>query len=98
MPAHRCLLLLCLVAGAVAADLATPISGARVYFTPGDDTERAVVAELGKATTTILVQTYSFTSVPIARALTDAQQRGVAVRVLSDKENESAKYTALDWT
>jgi len=80
-----------------AVEIAQPVAGARVYFTPGDDAQAAVVAEIGKAKATVLVQTYSFTNVPIAKALAEAFARGVAVRVISDKENETSKYTALDF-
>lgn len=78
-------------------EIASPVTGARVYFTPGDDAQGAAVAEIGKAKASILVQTYSFTSVPIAKALAAAHERGVKVRVLSDRENETSKYTALDF-
>jgi phosphatidylserine/phosphatidylglycerophosphate/cardiolipin synthase-like enzyme len=37
------------------------------------------VKTLGDAKRTILVQAYSFTSAPIAKALLDAHQRGVRV-------------------
>lgn len=82
---------------AEAVEIGTPVAGVKVYFTPGDDAQGAAVAEIAKAKASILVQTYSFTSVPIAKALADAHARGVKVRVLSDRENETSKYTALDF-
>lgn len=88
-------LLPCLMAPAWSED-GVP-AAVRVYFTPGDDAQGAAVAEIGGAVRTILVQTYSFTSVPIARALVAAHDRGVVVRVISDRENETARYTALDY-
>jgi phosphatidylserine/phosphatidylglycerophosphate/cardiolipin synthase-like enzyme len=80
-----------------AAEISNPIAGARVYFTPGDDAEGATCAEIAKAKASILVQTYSFTSVPIAKALAAAAERGVRVQVISDADNEQSRYTALDF-
>lgn len=50
--------------------------------------------ELNGARRTVDVQAYSFTSQPIARALVQAEQRGVQVRAVLDKSNASQKYTA----
>jgi len=46
------------------------------------------------AKTQILVQAYSFTSAPIAKALVDAHKRGVQVLAVLDKSNETEKYSA----
>ena len=46
----------------------------QVYFSPKGGCTEAVVANLDKATNTILVQAYSFTSAPIAKALVDAKK------------------------
>jgi len=37
----------------------------------------------------ILIQAYSFTSAPIAKALVEAKQRGVRVEAILDKSNDS---------
>jgi phosphatidylserine/phosphatidylglycerophosphate/cardiolipin synthase-like enzyme len=50
-----------------------------VYFSPNGGATDAVVREVNAATTQILVQAYSFTSAPIAKALVDAHKRGVHV-------------------
>ena len=55
-------------------------------FTPWDDAEGAIVRALGEARRSIHVQAYLLTSRSIARALQDAQARGVAVEILADKE------------
>jgi phosphatidylserine/phosphatidylglycerophosphate/cardiolipin synthase-like enzyme len=57
----------------------------------------AVVKELGNAKTSVLVQAYSFTSVPIAKALVDAHKRGVKVEVILDKSQKGEKYTSADF-
>ena len=58
----------------------------------------AIVREISKAKTEILVQAYSFTSRDIAKALVDAKKRGVHVDIILDKSNRSAKYSAGDFT
>lgn len=57
-----------------------------VLFTPWDDAEGAIVRALGEAKQSIHVQAYLLTSRSIAKALQDAQARGVAVEVLADRE------------
>lgn len=49
--------------------------------------------ELGQTKTSVLVQAYSFTSAPIAKALLDAHKRGVKVQVILDKSQRKEKYT-----
>lgn len=65
-----------------------------VYFSPRGGVTDVVVAELGKARSTVLVQAYSFTSAPIAKALVDAHKRGVKVRVILDKSQRTEKYSS----
>jgi phosphatidylserine/phosphatidylglycerophosphate/cardiolipin synthase-like enzyme len=48
-----------------------------VCFTSGGNCTALIVQALGNAKRTILVQAYSFTSAPIAKALLDAHKRGV---------------------
>ncbi len=68
----------------------------RVYFSPSGGCTEAVVGELVKAKKTVLVQAYSFTSAPIARALVDAHNRGVNVTVILDKSQRTEKYSEAD--
>jgi len=42
----------------------------------------------------VLVQAYSFTSVPIAMALVKAHRRGVKVQVILDKSQRTEKYSS----
>ena len=53
----------------------------QVYFSPDGGCTEAIVRELGKAKFTVLVQAYSFTSAPIAKALVDAEKRGVKIHL-----------------
>jgi len=65
-----------------------------VSFSPNGGATDAVVHEVNAATHQILVQAYSFTSAPIAKALIDAHKRGVKVLAVLDKSNETEKYSA----
>jgi hypothetical protein len=73
-----------------------PFSPARVavYFSPQGGATDAVVRELKGAQTQVLMQAYSFTSVPIAKALVEAHKRGVKILAVLDKSNETGKYSA----
>jgi len=60
----------------------TPI---QVYFSPNGGATDAIVTEIGKAKSEILmIQAYSFTSRDIAKALVDAHKRGVRTEIILD--------------
>lgn len=61
-----------------------PTPAISLHFSPRGGCTDAIIAELATAKESVLVQAYSFTSAPIARALTDAQKRGCDVRVILD--------------
>jgi phosphatidylserine/phosphatidylglycerophosphate/cardiolipin synthase-like enzyme len=69
----------------------------QVFFSPKGGCAAAVVNNLNRATNSVLVQAYSFTSAPIAQALVDAHKRGVTVEVILDKSNRTANYSAADF-
>ena len=75
----------------------TTLSAVTVCFTPGGNCTDAIVQALGDAKRTILVQAYSFTSAPIAKALLDAHKRGVQVQVILDKSQRTEKYSSADF-
>jgi phosphatidylserine/phosphatidylglycerophosphate/cardiolipin synthase-like enzyme len=81
-----------------AIDIPLNNATAQVYFSPHGGATEAIVKEIGKAKSEVLVQAYSFTSKDIAKALTDAQKRGIHVEIILDKSNRSAKYSAVDFT
>jgi phosphatidylserine/phosphatidylglycerophosphate/cardiolipin synthase-like enzyme len=84
-------LLLCLLAvSLVAADV-------RVYFSPKGGCTEAIVKEIGAARSEILVQAYSFTSAPIAKALVEAKKRGIQVIAILDESNETGKYSGASF-
>ena len=68
-----------------------------VYFSPKGGCTQAIINELDKAKSSILVQAYSFTSAPIAKALLNAHKRGVRVDVLLDKSQRTQKYSSADF-
>jgi phosphatidylserine/phosphatidylglycerophosphate/cardiolipin synthase-like enzyme len=68
-----------------------------VYFSPHGGCTDAIVKELGRARGEVLVQAYSFTSAPIAKALLDAHKRGVKVEVILDKSQRREKYSSSDF-
>jgi phosphatidylserine/phosphatidylglycerophosphate/cardiolipin synthase-like enzyme len=81
-----------------AIDIQLKDATAKVYFSPHGGATEAIVKEIGKAKSEVLVQAYSFTSKDIAKSLTDAQKRGIHVEIILDKSNRSEKYSAADFT
>ena len=70
----------------------------QVCFSPplpqGCDPTQTVIQALNSARHQILVQAFSFTSAPIAKAIIDARKRGVDVRIILDKSNARRGYSA----
>jgi phosphatidylserine/phosphatidylglycerophosphate/cardiolipin synthase-like enzyme len=75
----------------------TTPSAVTACFTPGGNCTEAIVQALSGAKRTVLVQAYSFTSAPIAKALLDAHTRGVQVQVILDKSQRTEKYSSADF-
>jgi phosphatidylserine/phosphatidylglycerophosphate/cardiolipin synthase-like enzyme len=73
---------------------ASPIE---VYFAPGSEPIEAIVRELNSAKKTVHLQAYSFTSTDVAKALTDAEKRGVKVVAILDRSNRTKNYSAADF-
>lgn len=72
---------------------APPAGSIEIGFSPGS-AEALVVKTIRDARKEIVVAAYSFTSKPIAQALLDAKRRGVAVAVVMDKSNKTARYSS----
>jgi len=72
----------------------TPIN---LYFSPNGGCTTAIINEINNAKSEILVQAYSFTSAPIAKALVDAYKKGVKVQVILDKSQRTAHYTSASF-
>lgn len=80
-----------------AAPLVAAASGLEVWFSPKGGCTEAVVKELDGARKTVLMQAYSFTSAPIAKALVEAYRRGVKVEAILDKSQDTERYSEADF-
>ena len=81
--------------GAAQALPAAHEDGISCYFSPHGGCTDAIVAEIERAQHEIMVQAYSFTSHPIARALIDAHRRGVKVTIVLDR-SELKEHSLAD--
>jgi len=66
----------------------------RAFFSPNGGCTQAIIDEIDSAKSEILVQAYSFTSAPIAKALVHAHKRGVKVVAILDKSQKTAQYSS----
>ena len=66
----------------------------QVYFSPHGGCTEAIIKQIDNAKSEILVQAYSFTSTPIAKALLEAYKRNVRVEVILDKSQKSQNYSS----
>ena len=66
----------------------------QVYFSPHGGCTEAIIKEIDNAKSQILVQAYSFTSTPIAKALLEAYKRNVKVEVILDKSQKTQNYSS----
>lgn len=66
----------------------------QLYFSPKGGCTEAIIKEIDNAKSEILVQAYSFTSTPIAKALLDAHKRGVKVQAILDKSQRTQNYSS----
>jgi len=71
------------------------ILSVEAYFSPKGGCQAAIVRELMKAKSEILVQAYSFTADPLTFALIEVKKQGVIVDIILDKSNEIDRYSDL---
>lgn len=78
----------------LAAVLTTAAKAAevRTYFSPRGGCAAAIAAEIDAAKTSINIMAYRLSSARITKALAAAHARGVAVRLVVDRANESQRY------
>jgi phosphatidylserine/phosphatidylglycerophosphate/cardiolipin synthase-like enzyme len=91
---RRALVLLWLILWLGSSCLLAQAGSVRVYFSPHGGCTDAILSQINQAKSEILIQAYSFTSQPIARALIQAKKRGVKIIVVLDKSNQTQKYSA----
>ncbi|MCX6715396.1 MAG: phospholipase D family protein [Candidatus Taylorbacteria bacterium] len=77
-----------------ATDITLINTKTQVCFSPNGGCTETIVNQIESAKSEILVQAYSFTSAPIAKALTDAFKRGVTVEAILDKSQKRERYTS----
>jgi phosphatidylserine/phosphatidylglycerophosphate/cardiolipin synthase-like enzyme len=88
---------MCLGAGCGRVGSNRPLPPIEIYFSPHGGCTDAVVEQIDRAQNSILVQAYSFTSAPIAKALVEAHNRGVEIQVILDASQETEKYSSADF-
>jgi phosphatidylserine/phosphatidylglycerophosphate/cardiolipin synthase-like enzyme len=81
-----------------AVDLTLQNTPAHVYFSPRGGCTEAIINQINNAKSEILIQAYSFTSRDIVVAIVNAHKCGVHVEIILDRSNQSAKYSAGDFT
>ncbi len=77
-----------------ASQFATGSTYTLCFVPDGPSCQDMIVDAINKTRHKLLIQAYSFTSTPIAKAVTEAHQRGVDVRVIVDKSQASERYTS----
>ena len=90
-------LIVATLALAAAAQAEPDLPTWHVYFSPNHGATEAVVDALNAAKAAVLVQAYSFTSAPIAKALVEAHARGVDVQVILDRRETGTRYSSADF-
>ena len=70
-------------------------SWVRVYFTPGNDCENNIIAEINQAKK-IDIAVYSITNQNIVDALVAAKDRGAKIRVITDRLQSKGKYSLVE--
>lgn len=91
------ILTLCLVTPLYAAEFPANTQY-DVCFTPGEDCTARIVRQINQARESIYLQAYSFTSRPIAAAITAAKRRGIVVEVILDKsQTKNNKYSSAKY-
>jgi phosphatidylserine/phosphatidylglycerophosphate/cardiolipin synthase-like enzyme len=88
-------LLLCLLPGCDTGPRTLPPM--EIYFSPKGGCTEAVVREIESSQSSILVQAYSFTSAPIAKALVEAHRRGIDIRAILDHKQATEEYSEADF-
>jgi phosphatidylserine/phosphatidylglycerophosphate/cardiolipin synthase-like enzyme len=79
------------------ATVAAVAYSVEVAFSPSGSATDLVVHTIESAKNSVRVAAYSFTSKPISMALVAAHNRGIDVRVVVDKSNATARYTAATY-
>lgn len=72
-------------------------SSVEVGFSPSGTSLPLVLKVINQARSSLCVAAYSFTSRPIAQAISEAHRRGVKIQIVADEKSNSGKYTATTY-
>lgn len=70
-------------------------SSTYVYFSPNNQCEQKIIAAIKHASSQILIQCYSFTSIGITTALIDAHHRGIEIKLLYDRSQINQRSSRI---
>ena len=86
-------------ATATVVPLPAPSAGAQVqvFFSPDDGTDRAIAQAMAQARQRIWIAGYYFTSSVLAKAIDQAHERGLDVRVVLDRSQVSLRYSSATY-
>jgi len=73
------------------------VTEAQVYFSPNGGCTKAIIEQIDNAKSEILIQAYSFTSAPIAKALINAHKKGIKIEAILDKSNVTGNYSSATY-
>jgi len=82
------------VAASLCGVLATHAAEIEAYFSPRGGCAAAICRELAAAKTAIRIQAYSLSESTITAAIIDAHMRGVDVRLVVNKTQQSDRYSS----
>ena len=74
------LAVLAILGQAASAQSPSPLPPIEIHFSPNGDCTATILRELAAAKSSVLVQAYWFTSVPIAKGLAETHKRDVKVQ------------------
>ena len=94
-PRTYSVLLLCLGLFAFPAALSGPAFSANVYFSPDGGIRQHLVHTIQQSRQQIDIAVYQFTSTELSSALVAAKDRGVRIRILTDREKIESDGPAL---
>ena len=69
----------------------------RACFSPEGQCTNHIISAIQEAQSSILIMAYSFTSLQIAKALMDAYERGIDVKILIDKSQLKERHSQLSF-
>lgn len=75
--------------------LASNAGGQDVFFSPSSDCEKNIINDIYESNKSIYAVIYSINNKNIMNALIDAKNRGVEVKILTDKLQASGKYSGV---